>query len=188
MLMYLGQALLFASCALWALFAAVSAQAQSATQSGFIQELKLGLLVHDMPWLWSGFRLERGADINVEALLTPSVRLLGGTLRPAIGGSASLSGQTSRGYIDARWQYETRSGVFFGLGLGAALHNGTINPTEPDRKALGSHVLFHIPIEIGYRFDRHNSLSLYFDHMSNGYTQTYNEGFDSLGLRYGYKF
>jgi lipid A 3-O-deacylase len=188
MLMFLRQKLLRVGCGLAAWCAATAVHAQSTPQTGVVHELKLGLLVHDMPWLWSGFRLERGADINAEALLTPSVQFLGGHIRPAIGGSVSLSGQTSRGYIDARWQYETRSGVFFGIGLGAAVHNGTVNPTELDRKALGSRVLFHIPIEIGYRLDRHNSVSLYFDHMSNGYTQTYNEGFDSLGLRYGYKF
>jgi hypothetical protein len=55
-------------------------------------------------------------------------------------------------------------------------------------KALGSRVLFHIPVEIGLRFDDHNSLSVYFEHTSNGYTQDFNEGLDRLGVRYGYRF
>jgi lipid A 3-O-deacylase len=171
------KALLLAACAVF--FGVDVANAQSTGSAG---------LVHDMPSLWSGFRLERGGDVNVEALLSPSIPFLGGRIRPAIGGSVSLSGQTSRGYVDARWQYEMTSGVFFGLGLGAAIHNGLLGPTEVDRKALGSRVLFHIPAEIGYQFDRHHSLSVYFDHVSNGYTRTYNEGLDSLGVRYGYKF
>jgi lipid A 3-O-deacylase len=165
---------------------AVTAQGTSAP--GFVQELRLGALVHDMPNLWSGFRLERGADVNFEAILSPALPLLGGTLRPAIGASISTSGQTSKGYVDARWMLETRSGFFLGLGLGVAVHNGLIDPTDVDRKALGSRVLFHVPLEAGYRFDPHNSLSVYFDHMSNGYTRASNEGMDSLGLRYGYKF
>jgi hypothetical protein len=57
-----------------------------------------------------------------------------------------------------------------------------------DRKALGSRVLFHIPVEIGYRLDEHNSLSAYFEHMSNAYTVDPNEGMDRLGVRYGYRF
>lgn len=168
--------------------AAGPATAPAQTASGLVQELRLGVLVHDMPGLWSGFRLERGADINAEAILSPSIPLLGGLLRPAIGGSVSTSGQTSKAYFDARWMIEARSGFFLGLGLGAAVHNGVLDATEVNRKALGSRVLFHIPLEIGYRFDRHNSLSLYFDHVSNGYTRAYNEGLDSLGVRYGYKF
>jgi lipid A 3-O-deacylase len=154
-----------------------------------IDELKIGVLWHDVPGLWSGFQAEpNSADINVEALLSPSIAFLGGSIRPAIGGSISTVGATSDGYIDARWQYETPSGIFFGLGLGAAVHNGQLKLEDWDRKALGSRVLFHIPAEIGYRFDEHNSLSAYFEHMSNAYTVSPNEGMDRLGVRYGYRF
>jgi lipid A 3-O-deacylase len=55
-------------------------------------------------------------------------------------------------------------------------------------QALGSRVLFHIPAEVGYRFDDHNSLSAYFEYMSNAYTVSPNEGMDRLGIRYGYRF
>jgi hypothetical protein len=155
----------------------------------FIDELKIGVLAHDVPDLWSGFRAEpNSADINIEALLSPSIAFLGGTIRPAIGGSLSTVGATSDGYIDARWQYETPSGIFFGLGLGAAVHDGQLQLEDWDRKALGSRVLFHIPAEVGYRFDDHNSLSAYFEHMSNAYTVSPNEGMDRLGIRYGYRF
>jgi lipid A 3-O-deacylase len=155
----------------------------------FIDELKIGVLAHDVPDLWSGFRAEpNSADINIEALLSPSVAFLGGTIRPAIGGSISTVGATSDAYIDARWQYETPSGIFLGLGLGAAVHDGQLQLDDWDRKALGSRVLFHIPAEVGYRFDDHNSLSAYFEHMSNAYTVSPNEGMDRLGVRYGYRF
>ena len=109
-------------------------------------------------------------------------------MRPAIGASINSGGQTSHAYIDARWQYETPSGIFFGLGVGAAVHDGNLEATDPDRKALGSRVLFHIPLELGYRFDPHNSFSLYFEHTSNAYTQDVNEGLDRIGIRYGYRF
>ncbi len=172
-----------------ALFAALLLPPELAFAGPFIDELKIGVLAHDVPDLWSGFQAEPGsADINIEALLSPSVVFLGGTIRPAIGGSISTVGATSDAYIDARWQYETPSGVFFGLGLGAAVHNGQLQLDDWDRKALGSRVLFHIPAEVGYRFDDHNSLSAYFEHMSNAYTVSPNEGMDRLGIRYGYRF
>ena len=111
-----------------------------------------------------------------------------GTIRPAIGASINTDGQTSHGYIDARWTYDAPSGVFVGLGLGGAVHDGNTGKSDPNRKALGSTLLFHIPLEIGYRLDPHNSISAYFEHTSNAYTQKYNEGMDRLGIRYGYRF
>ena len=156
---------------------------------GFIDELKFGVLAHDVPDLWSGFRAEpNSVDINFEALLSPHVNFAGGTLRPAIGASVNTVGATSMGYLDARWQYETAFGVFIGLGVGAAVHDGQIDLDDWDRKALGSRVLFHFPAEIGYRFDDHNSVSAYFEHTSNGFTAFPNEGMDRLGIRYGYRF
>ena len=161
----------------------------ASSADGIIHELKLGILDHDVPELWSGFRREtESVDVNVEALLSPSMQVFFGTLRPAVGGTINTQGLTSMGYIDARWTIESASGVFFAVGLGGAVHDGNTDRREFDRKALGSRVLFHIPLELGYRLDAHNSISAYFEHTSNAYTQTYNEGMDRLGVRYGYRF
>lgn len=167
---------------------AASLGTAEAQQTPFIRELRVGVLAHDVPGIWSGFQLERGTDANIEFILSPSVEFLGGSLRPAIGASSNVSGGTSKAYLDARWMIESRSGWFLGLGIGAALHDGLLDPTEIDRKALGRRVLFHFPLEVGVRLAGHHSVSLYFDHISNGYTTTYNEGLDTLGVRYGYKF
>ena len=168
---------------------AVVASAPVGAGGGLVYELKGGLLAHDVPALWSNFQLERNAvDVNLEVMFTPAFAFLGGAIRPAVGGNLNTKGDTSNAYIDARWQYETPWGLYFGLGLGAAVHDGHTGPDQPTRKALGSRALFHIPAEIGYRFDTHNSLSIYFEHMSNAYTQDYNEGMDRLGVRYGYRF
>lgn len=162
--------------------------APATAQQPLVREIKLGALVHDVPGLWSGFRLEQGYGVNAEVLFAPSLPFLGGEIRPAIGGTWSTSGDTSKGYFDLRWEIESRSGLFLGLGIGAAVHNGLVDPTDPNRKALGARVLFHFPLEVGIRLDKHNSLSVYFDHMSNGYTAWPNEGLDTLGVRYGYRF
>ena len=165
------------------------ALAPAAGADDLIHELKVGALYHDMPSLWSGFQREdKSVDINIDAQLSPSMQLFFGTVRPAVGASISTAGQTSSAYVDARWTYEAASGLFFATGLGIAIHDGSLVNDDRTRKALGSRELFHIPIELGYRLDTHTSVSAYFEHMSNAYTQRYNQGLDRLGIRYGYRF
>ena len=158
-------------------------------EDNFIREVKVGGLYHDPGFLWSRFSLEPHlADVNIEVQFGPHVDVLWGSLRPVVGATVNTRGFTSKAYVDARWEIESPTGIFFALGIGAAVHDGTIGPTAYDRKALGSRVLFHVPAEIGWRWDGHNSVSVYFEHISNGYTQDYNEGLDAIGLRYGYRF
>lgn len=167
----------------------MSATVGEAMAADVFYAAKFGVLAHDVPDLWSGFQLEPdAADINIEVQFTPSIAVLGGTLRPAIGGTINTRGDTSHAYLDARWQIDGPSGLFFGLGLGAAIHDGELTPVKPDAKALGSRVLFHIPVEAGIHLDQHNDLSVYFEHTSNAYTQDDNEGLDRIGVRYGYRF
>jgi lipid A 3-O-deacylase len=168
--------------------ASVATQAQEPMSNGLVHELRGGILAHDVDHLWSGFSRESGADLNIEAIFTPRLEVLDGTLRPALGASLNTAGDTSKIYLGGRWQYDFENGLYASAGLGAAYHNGESHLVASDRKALGSSLLFHIPLEIGYYIDRHNALSLYFDHISNAYTQDENEGLDTLGLRYGYRF
>lgn len=163
--------------------------APAADAQSLIEEVKLGVLHHDASNLWSGFRQEpSGADINIELLLRPSLPMLGGTIRPVLGGTVSTGGYTHHGYLGLRWQAELPGNLFLGLGLGGAVHDGHLLPDSAVHKALGSRALFHIPAEIGYRLDAQHSLSLYFEHTSNAWLARYNEGMDRIGLRYGYRF
>ncbi|MCB1503492.1 MAG: acyloxyacyl hydrolase [Hyphomicrobiaceae bacterium] len=163
--------------------------AKPASAQSLISEMRIGVLAHDVPGLWSGFQLESDApDINIEVVFAPYLPFLGGRIQPALGASINTGGDTSHAYIDARWQIDGPSGLFFALGLGAAIHDGETDPVSWEKKALGSRVLFHIPVEIGLHLDEHNSISAYFEHTSNAYTQTYNEGMDRIGVRYGYRF
>lgn len=165
------------------------AAGKPAHAGGLVSEIRGGVLAHDVPGLWSGFQLESDApDINVEILFASMMPFLGGHIHPALGASINTGGDTSHAYIDARWQVEGPSGLFFAVGLGAAIHDGETEPVAWDKKALGSRVLFHIPVEIGLRLDAHNAVSVYFEHISNGYTQDVNEGLDRIGVRYGYRF
>ena len=168
---------------------ALSHPAMGQSLGGPVAEVRFGVLSHDVPGLWSGFNREGSRiALNGEVLFRPHLTILGGTLRPALGGTIATGGGTSKAYLDARWEIESRSGLFLALGLGAAVHNGNLAPTDPNRKSLGSRLLYHIPLEIGWRWDGRQSVSVYFDHISNGYSRRFNEGLDTLGLRYGYRF
>lgn len=164
-----------------------NATAEKQKIAAWINEVKLGVLYHDIS-MWSGTRREGGMDFNLEAIFAPHVKFLGGTIRPSIGGSVNTVGDTSKLYSGFRWKFEHASGVFLSLGLGGAVHDGKLHLHEIDRKALGSRVLFHIPVEIGYRVGARSSLSAYFDHVSNAFLADQNEGMDTIGGRYGYRF
>ena len=156
--------------------------------AGVLHELKFGVLAHDVGDLWSGFNEEDGVDINFEASFTPSLDLGFATLRPAVGASINTEGDTSKLYADLRLEHDFTFGLFLAAGVGAAIHDGKLEDRHRGRKALGSRVLFHIPAELGYRIDGHHSLPVYFDHVSNAFLADENEGMDTLGLRYGYRF
>jgi lipid A 3-O-deacylase len=159
----------------------------SAFAGGLIAEIRGGVLAHNATDLFDDPRGEDGLDGNLEILFAPAGSFLGGAVRPALGATVSVAGHTSLAYADLRYERETASGIFFALGLGAAVHDGPLDD-RPDRKALGSRVLFHVPLELGWRWDRHQSVSLYFEHVSNAGLADENEGMDNIGMRYGYRF
>lgn len=120
--------------------------------------------------------------------LATSLPLLGGAVRPALGVSVNSADDTSKDYAYALWEINLGEALWFATGVGAAIHNGERKLVRNDQKALGSQVLFHFPIELGLRLYPHNSVSLFFYHVSNAWLASPNEGMDTLGVRYGYRF
>lgn len=153
-----------------------------------LHEIKMGLLAHDVDNLWSSSKREKGEDVNIEAVFSSFARLLGGDIHPVIGASINTQGYTSKIYADTIWRYYLTDNFYGAFGLGITLHDGEKHLVAKDRKALGSQVLFHIPIEIGYTFYSQYTLSVYFDHISSAGITDENEGLDTLGVRLGYKF
>jgi lipid A 3-O-deacylase len=161
----------------------------------FIHELKLGLLGHDTG-PFTGRRENRlGLDFNADVTFAAAYQVpyFGGVIRPAVGGTLSALG-TNLAYADARYRidgpfsYYLPREVFFMLGLGGAFHNGNVQREADDRKAFGSRLLLHIPAEIGWQFNHHHSIALYWEHVSNAGFAKPNEGMDNLGVRWGYRF
>ena len=152
-------------------------------------EVRAGLSAHDVDGLWSGHSKEDGTNVNLELIFNrPLFRLFSGTAYPNLGASLNTQGNTSKIYTGFLMQWEPLPTFFFSTGLGLALHNGERSTDMTDRKSLGSRVLFRIPIEIGFTASRHHRVILVFDHVSNANLSSPNEGMDTLGLMYGYRF
>jgi hypothetical protein len=162
---------------------------QEKNNSDWLYEVRVGVLAHDVDDLWSGSRKEDGVDINAEIIFgRPSFSILSGTVRPNFGLSINTFGDTSKLYSGLVWEFKMKSGLFLNLGVGAAIHDGELETRREDKKELGSRVLFRIPIEIGHTFRERHRVSIAFDHLSNANLADPNEGLDTLGLLYGYRF
>ena len=160
----------------------------SVGHTGPVDEIRVGLLYHD-PELWGGSGDEEGFDLNGELILSPSLELFSGILRPNLGFSLNSEGNTSKIYGGALWEYRWPRGYFFDLGFGLAVHNGEIEEGKvADMAQLGSTVLFRVAFEVGFAIGNRHLISMMFDHISNAYLADPNEGLDTLGLRYGYRF
>ena len=73
--------------------------------------------------------------------------------------------------------------------MGPAIQTGdNLYVSTSGHKALGSRVLFHIPLEIGLQITPQYRISAYYEHVSNGYTAYPNPGMDNIGARLAYRF
>ncbi|NQU58537.1 MAG: acyloxyacyl hydrolase [Rhodospirillales bacterium] len=153
-----------------------------------LHEMKIGVLHHDQDNLWSNASRESGIDGNIELIFNADIPLWTGNVRPALGASLNATGGTSKLYGAARWEIAIGENGLFTLGVGGAVHNGETALVSNNKKALGSKVLFYFPIEAGYRINERDTVSLFFDHVSNAWLAAPNEGMDTLGIRYGIRF
>jgi hypothetical protein len=157
--------------------------------AGPVRALRVGILAHDVDGLWSGESKENGPDLSAELIINrPLFRLFSATAYPNAGASLNTRGDTSMAYGGFLLQWEPDSPFFVSTGLGLALHDGERDRDPADRKALGSRVLFRIPIEIGYAVDHHHRIVLSFAHASNAGLASPNEGMDTLGIVYEYRY
>ena len=171
-------------------FPGAPAGAQEETPRGApkaISEMRLGVMRHGVHVFVDAE--EEGLDVNAEVLFTsPDFMRILLSPRPHLGGSLNTSGDTSQLYFGLTWDVDLFDPVFFELSFGGAVHDGETNDDGEDQKALGCRVLFRESLSLGWRFDEHHSLSVMLDHISNAQLCDHNEGLDTLGLRYGYRF
>ena len=172
----------------------VTAPLPAAAQLNIVDEVKAGILAHDVGFL--GHHLEKGPDVNLEMLFTPpDILSVIGSPRPHIGADINTAGKTSDGYFGLTWGimliqslFGAGDGVFINGSLGGAVHDGYINSGPPNRKLLGTRVLFRESAELGYQLVPGISMSALLDHISNANIGRHNMGITSAGARLGFKF
>jgi hypothetical protein len=173
----------------WAALVVLCVAATPAAAEGpkRLSELRLGVLAHDVGPFSS--RKEGGADINVEVLFR-DLGWLGERfmLRPHLGGSINTSSDTSQGYFGLTATAPIGRKLFFEFSFGGTVHNGNKNEGEIGKKDLGCRVLFRESISGGIYLGERSTLSVMLDHISNANLCDKNEGLESVGVRYGYRF
>ena len=156
--------------------------------SSFINEIKTGVVAHDVGFF--GTQKEEGLDSTFEFLFRKIDYNLFwlGKPRPHIGATVNMGGDTSQAYAG----FTKR--MFFNFSWGLTYHNGdkihSPNHVQTDKKELGSSLLFREAIEIGWNFYGKDSISLRLDHISNAnlWGEDSNEGLDTFGIIYSYRF
>jgi lipid A 3-O-deacylase len=117
----------------------------------------------------------------------PECSLFGGSVRPTLGADLSVDSGTSKAFGALLWEIE-KADFFFDLGLGGAIHNGDSHGHDSDEKHYGSRVLFYEEMCLGYSFTPHCRFAFFFDHMSNANLSTPNNGLNTIGISFQYRF
>jgi hypothetical protein len=175
------------------------AQAQSLS----FNELTLGVLDHDVHFLGGK---EKGIDFNPEVKFESPISYswaqslpwyLSWTAqpRPTVGAQLNSLHYTNQYYLGATWTWQVLSdvlqpgdGVTVGWFFGPGFNDGEVVATQPDRKSLGSNVLFREALEVGYRITPQYQISVYMDHVSNGGLDRENQSLNDIGARIGIRF
>lgn len=173
---------------LWAL-AALAAANRAEAAAGVLDEVKLGVLDHDVQI--GGEHKEDGVDGNAELLfVSPPILSPLFSPRPHFGVTVNSAGKNSYAYVGLTWLAHLGDAAFADLGLGGAIHDGpdTTSPFTHDHKGLGTRFLFHESAELGYRLSSTWSVALFIDHVSNADIGSRNPGLTNIGGRIGYSF
>ncbi len=152
-----------------------------------VSEIRIGVLAHDQGPFSSN--KEDGIDANFEILFSsPDFLDIIWSPRPHIGVTYNAYGDTSQAYLGLTWEWDFWQDFFAGFSLGGAVHDGELTTLALDKKELGCRVLFRESITLGYRFNKHYSIMGFFDHISNASLCSNNEGLETAGVRFGYRF
>jgi hypothetical protein len=171
------------ACGCLATLTAGSAQAAI----GVLDEADLGALSHDVQI--GGEHHEPGVDGNAELrFVSPGFLAPIFAPRPNLGVEINSAGKNSYTYAGLVWRAPLFAGLFADLGLGGAIHDGPNRSSTIDHKGLGTRVLFHESMALGYQFTSTWSAAAYIDHVSNADIGRSNPGLTNIGARLGYLF
>jgi hypothetical protein len=183
-------------------FAPAALRAQNVVNLTFGQ-VKFGVAAHDVHFLGGK---EHGVDFNPELILpSPVADAWAATLpaylrwlvqpRPTFGAEINSSRYTDQFYFGAKWSWllannilQPGDGFSAGIFFGGAANDGEIVTSKPDRKSLGSHILFREELEFGYWINPLIEISAFVDHVSNAGFAKQNQSINDVGARIGFRF
>jgi lipid A 3-O-deacylase len=154
---------------------------------GIISEISIGALVHDEgPFSNSK---EDGYDGHIEVrFASPRFLDIIWSPEPHIGANINTEGDTSQVFAGLSYEWNLWKGLFAGISVGGALHDGETDSGALDKKDLGCHLLFRESLTLGWELTEHHKIAAIFDHISNAKICSHNEGLENLGVRYSYRF
>lgn len=154
---------------------------------GILAEISIGALIHDEgPFSNSK---EDGYDGHIELrFASPGFLDLIWSPEPHIGANINSDGDTSQVFAGLSYEYLLWKGLFMGLSVGAAYHDGETDSHRTDKKDLGCHLLFRESLTLGWQLTEHQKIAAIFDHISNAKICDHNEGLENIGIRYSYRF
>lgn len=154
------------------------------------QELRLGILKHDVAFCGLDHRYEKGYDVNAEILFESpdySCFRFAFSPRPHLGMSLNTNKGTHQFYLGLTWRIDFLNALFIEATFGGELQTGLIHPVSRE-KTLGTRFLFRESASLGAQLNDQLSLSVMMDHASNAGITEKNPGITSIGLRCGYRF
>lgn len=181
-----GCALSLAAAAIATFPAVLPANAQEAKAWSDLSEprprLQVGVLLHDLDG-YGG--TESGLDLAIELRGAPLTGAFWNDVfspRPHIGVNLSDSGGTDSLYAGLTWTAGIGERGYVSVDFGGAVHDGKLKRADPGQAALGSRILFHEALEVGFRLDERWRLGLRIEHMSNADLTAPNDGITDLGF------
>jgi len=154
---------------------------------GILAEVSLGVLVHDEgPFSNSK---EEGYDGHIELrFASPKFLDIIWSPEPHIGANINSDGDTSQVFAGLSYEWNLWKGLYAGISVGGAYHDGETDSHRADKKDLGCHLLFRESLTLGWQLTEHHKIAAIFDHISNAKICDHNEGLENLGVRYSYRF
>jgi lipid A 3-O-deacylase len=150
-------------------------------------EIRLGVLAHDVGVF--GGEHEEGHDVMAEFLFdSPDVLAPIWAPRPHVGVAVNTVGDTSQAYAGLTWRWDATDWLFLDFSLGGSIHNGELETDRQDKVNLGSRVLFRESIGVGVRLNESHTVSVVLAHISNANLAEHNEGLDTFGIHWGWRF
>lgn len=171
--------------------------------AGVVEEFRLGVMQHDLDVLNEGSGgKEDGFNVTGSVVLaTPGILQWAWDPEPFGMFSWNSDGGTNFGAVGLKWDRRFTDRFFGEFDFGYAIHDGVVelppNPGDPVRIRLaetrvifGSRDLFYSSLSAGLRVTDHVDTALVFEHLSHGQilAEGKNEGLDTFGLRFSYRF